>query len=150
MEHIIDDSNAVAKQKFQIINDMKVIKKIVPSKNISSAPTQTTPWPNSKSLMLIRLYRDRPSLWDPSDSKYRDKKCRRECLNEISVILGSCVEDVERKIHGLRTQFLRECRRHFGNSTWFAYEALKFLHGIRNIKQESEMEKVVYKVCILK
>lgn len=98
------------------------------------------PWPNSKSLTLIELYKATPSLWDPSNAKYRDKKSRRQALYDISKTLSCSVEEVERKIHGLRTQFLRECRRHCDNSTWFGYASMKFLSNIRNAKFGNSMQ----------
>lgn len=137
------NSNVMVEQNFKILNDMK--KDLIQGK----ASISPAPWPNTKSLTLIELYKERPSLWDPCNSKYRDKKSRRDSLIEISRAIGGSVEDVERKIHGLRTQFLRECRRHYENSTWFAYEPMKFLLDIRNAKLEIKEEKVVYKVLLI-
>lgn len=115
--------------------------KILPdddSKTSKSAASSA--WPNSKTLLLIDLYKSKSSLWDPSHLKYRDKKSRRHSLQEISSQVGGSVGEIERKIHGLRTQFLRECRRHYDNSTWFAYENMKFLLNIRTSSHVKQMK----------
>lgn len=108
-------------------------------------------WSSAKIIKLIEMYKEKTMLWNPNHEKYRDKPTRRDALNDIASKLDYIpVAEIERKIHGLRTQFLRECRNKIGTSTWFAFDHLKFLLNIngrpRSFNSSFNRDEKIFKV----
>lgn len=93
-------------------------------------------WVNDTVLELIESYKQHRSLWDPTHGQYRSKTDRKEAFNKISKKIGFSVDEIEKKIHGLRTQFQREHKKP-NKSPWFAYDALLFLLEIDTAKRAS-------------
>lgn len=54
-------------------------------------------WPDSKSLQLIRLYREKRVLWDPSDENYKNIKKKAHGWEEIATEMDMDVITVKKK-----------------------------------------------------
>ena len=96
-------------------------------------------WGREEVLTLIELYCANSCLWDLEDPNYKNRELKREAVLSIAGQLSRDVLEVEKKMHGLRTQFNREHKRyqkqlllngrlrHVQKPTWFAYEPLEFV-----------------------
>lgn len=97
-------------------------------------------WCREKVICLIRLFEERPCLWDKTHKFYRDRDAKNAAMLEISEQLNlSCIE-VERKLNTLLTQYRREkhVQRKMESAgclvkkPWFGYNLLKFLENADN------------------
>lgn len=89
------------------------------------------------TLHLIEDLRCNPCLWDSTSSEYRDRKKKSFVLESLAIKYQTIPSDVEKKIHGLRTQFRREQKKLEGfkkenpsrerKSTWFGFEPMQFI-----------------------
>lgn len=83
-------------------------------------------WNNELIFDLIRMFQERPELWDTSSEHYKDKEKRRESWLEIASALDTHVSTVERKMRMLIGQYRREQFKN-KNSRWFAFQKMSFL-----------------------
>lgn len=90
-------------------------------------------WPNETIIKLIECYKEKQFLWNPTSQKYRNKKARHDAFEEISEKLGIPANELEKKIHSLRTQYHRELRKknNLNESAWFAFDHFSFLENVR-------------------
>lgn len=94
-------------------------------------------WTDENCLKLIKLYQDRPILWDPQHPKFKLTKLKYDTWIEISNEMNSDTNEVKKKIDSLLTSFRRERQREgttsgmgkdeVYHSTWFAFKAMSFL-----------------------
>ncbi|XP_077283571.1 uncharacterized protein LOC143909453 [Arctopsyche grandis] len=97
-------------------------------------------WTNEETYLLIDLYKEKPSLWDPTHYEYKLRSKRYKCWMEMSKIFNCNVTDLRKKMESLLTSFRRERQRceatkKLGDSTddivykskWFGFEKMKFL-----------------------
>ncbi|XP_050315638.1 uncharacterized protein LOC126750161 [Anthonomus grandis grandis] len=96
-------------------------------------------WTDEETLAFIDMYRVRSSLWNSSNSDYKNKNRRHDGLTEIAVSFGIEKQEVERKIKNLQSHFSRERKKELESkktgsgtdeayvSKWFAYQAMLFL-----------------------
>ncbi|XP_041978287.1 uncharacterized protein LOC121732471 [Aricia agestis] len=96
-------------------------------------------WTHDKVKRLIELLRSKPVLWDTTIKNYRSKPKRTEAFEEIARVLKITRKNVEAKVHGLRTQFVKE-RQKIATKLrsgipyekiikWVFYERLQFLYS---------------------
>jgi len=96
-------------------------------------------WDDDLCLKLIRLYRDNPILWDPTNMNYKLSKKKIDIWQNIAVELGCEVPAVKKKIESLLTSYRRELRREgttysgmgtesLYHSKWFAFKEMQFLN----------------------
>lgn len=95
-------------------------------------------WSTENTCKLIELYREHPLLWDPKHKEYKNRFKKADAIKEICIALNTnSVEDVEKKIRNINSQYMRERRnykklkksgagKHF-RSKWFGYELMSFL-----------------------
>ncbi|VVC24420.1 MADF domain [Cinara cedri] len=98
------------------------------------------------------MYRDRSLLWDPINSKYKNKNKRHDGLMEIAISFGMEKFDVEKNIKNLQSQFAREKKkekesRKTGSgadeaytSKWFGYDSMLFLADKNTPKNTHDTE----------
>lgn len=96
-------------------------------------------WENDTVLSLLELYESRGLLWDTSHRDYRNRIKKNDAWEDIAKALKLSRKEIETKVHTLRSQFVRERkkvksskttgsgREDVKSSTWFAYDAMKFL-----------------------
>lgn len=107
--------------------------------------TSSYDWPRGATLRLIELYEEHPCLYLPALAEYHNRGTRIKALEEITKNFNKLhltnlkVEDIKKKIHGLRTQFLAELQKIrksevSGTSAddiyvpkWWCFENLRFL-----------------------
>lgn len=70
-------------------------------------------WNRDVTVLLINLYEMHPNLYNVSDTNYKIRTKRQESLKAIRAVLFEneydfTIEDINKKIHGLRTQFFKE------------------------------------------
>ncbi|CAI6371415.1 unnamed protein product [Macrosiphum euphorbiae] len=98
----------------------------------------TEKWSNVNTCIFIDLYKERPYLWNPKHLQYKNKLIRFDGLTEIGNIMKISVEECEKKIKNLLSQYAREKKRNQENkksgagastakNIWFAYEQMHFL-----------------------
>lgn len=93
-----------------------------------------TMWSNEKVLKLIEDYHASFCLWDVTSPDYKNRVKRRAALDSLAAKHIVSVEEIEKKIHNLKTSFNRERKKlnptsgsSPKKSLWFAYEYLLFL-----------------------
>lgn len=95
-------------------------------------------WTTEKSLKLIELYRERPLLWDPTDSQYKLGKNKLAAWKEIADLMKTDATEVKKKTESLLASFRRERQREgtilsgtgvdeVYRSKWFAFQSMAFL-----------------------
>ncbi|XP_055592771.1 uncharacterized protein LOC129744318 [Uranotaenia lowii] len=100
-------------------------------------------WTREKILRLIKDYRDTPCLWDVSSPEYKVKRNRREARIALAAKHNVTVDQIEKKIHNLKTSFNRErkkCLEKSRESPWFAYNYLYFLQPSYESKDGLKVE----------
>ncbi|XP_054277441.1 uncharacterized protein LOC128996267 isoform X3 [Macrosteles quadrilineatus] len=94
-----------------------------------------TEWSRQKKMKLIELYRQSPILWAKKGTKVHPKQ-RSSALQKIADEIGVNVLEVEKKLHVLRSQFMRERKKVLNSqnnepyhyeSHWQYYKKLAFL-----------------------
>ncbi|XP_068206995.1 uncharacterized protein [Palaemon carinicauda] len=71
-------------------------------------------WTRTNTLHFIKLLKEHPSVWNIKSKKYKDKNVRSASLETIKSDLSTLVnctlrvEDINKKLHTLKTQFCRE------------------------------------------
>lgn len=68
-------------------------------------------WNNVNTSLFIDLYKERPYLWNPKHSDYKNKLIRFDGLTEIGNIMKISVEECEKKIKNLLSQYAREKKK---------------------------------------
>ncbi|XP_028131331.1 uncharacterized protein LOC114327031 [Diabrotica virgifera virgifera] len=95
-------------------------------------------WLKADVEQLIYLYQCKPELWDITSEIYKDKLKKQNAYKELAEDFNTTVEEIQRKIHNLRTQFNNEVKKlnktKSGQSTgevfkWPYYKSLLFLQG---------------------
>lgn len=96
-------------------------------------------WDVNKTCKLIELYRENPSLWDPKNWEYKNKFKKCNVLRNISITLNVSVDEIEKKLKNLNSQYMRERRNCIKmnksgadtqfHSKWFGYGLLSFLRS---------------------
>lgn len=65
-------------------------------------------WSKCKVAKLIELYEQETVLWNITNSSHKISNNRNDALQRISDVMECTVEEVEKKLHSLRSQYLRE------------------------------------------
>lgn len=68
-------------------------------------------WNNVNTCLFIDLYKEREYLWNPKHSDYKNKLVRFDGLTEIGNIMKISVEECEKKIKNLLSQYAREKKK---------------------------------------
>ena len=68
-------------------------------------------WSNVNTCIFIDLYKERPYLWNPKHLQYKNKLIRFDGLTEIGNIMKISVEECEKKIKNLLSQYAREKKK---------------------------------------
>ncbi|EFN86671.1 uncharacterized protein LOC105181274 [Harpegnathos saltator] len=109
-------------------------------------------WPYDKALQLIRMFQQRPVLWDFGHDDYKDRRKRNKTMSELAKRFHVSKAEIERKLSNLQSHFRREVRKEkmaatipnkftVYRSKWFAYQALRFLLN-RNRPRQSQAATV--------
>lgn len=65
-------------------------------------------WSKCKVAKLIELYEQETVLWNITNSSHKNSNNRNDALQRISDVMECTIADVEKKLHSLRSQYLRE------------------------------------------
>ncbi|KAJ8942302.1 hypothetical protein NQ314_010098 [Rhamnusium bicolor] len=95
-------------------------------------------WTNAEVKILISLYEENPILWDVRSATYRNRNKKQEMLELIATKLNTNVNEITRKLHNLRSQFMQEVKKlkikksgagtdEVYISNWPYFSALKFM-----------------------
>lgn len=91
-------------------------------------------WLNENVLKLIEDYHNEKCLWDVTSPDYKNRAKRRAAMELLAANHQVSVEEIEKKIHNLKTSFNRERKKITPSSgsspkksSWFAYDYLLFL-----------------------
>ena len=68
-------------------------------------------WSNEKTLNLIKLFEERPILWQKGHSLYYNQIKKEDAWSEIGVIIKEDVSIIKKKIESLRGSRRREKTR---------------------------------------
>lgn len=68
-------------------------------------------WNNVNTSLFIELYKERPYFWNPKHSDYKNKLIRFDGLTEIGSTMKISVEECEKKIKNLLSQYAREKKK---------------------------------------
>lgn len=69
-------------------------------------------WSVEDTCKLIELYRESPILWNAKDLNHKNKLKTANALKEIATILHTNVNEIDRKLKNLYSQYTREIRNH--------------------------------------
>lgn len=108
---------------------------------------------DDKILNLISEYEKYPVLWDPKDKFYKLNNKKKEAWDHMGAIFQVSGEVLKKKMNSILNSYRRERQKVIArtsrmegnevyNSTWFAYNALSFLHSKyqpRSTKSTSEV-----------
>lgn len=90
-------------------------------------------WDRDKIINLIELFREQPSLWDPTNPDYKIRNKKHDAWGSIALEMKLERAEVERKMRCLIGQFQRSFKRKSGSAAsevpvkWFAFNSLMFL-----------------------
>ena len=95
-------------------------------------------WSREDVIKLIELYECNPCLWDCRNSDYKNRILKSEVCATIAGELSATVEEINRKLHNLRSQWHSEIKKfkikksgsgaeEVYKSNWWCFDALKFL-----------------------
>mgnify|MGYP005983904287 FL=1 len=96
-------------------------------------------WGHEATCELIQLYKRHPVLYASFNSDYKNKGKRLDALNAIRSELvrrgrNISIEDIKRKIHGLRTQYANQLSKMKKNvevkPTLWCFNQLDFLRNV--------------------
>uniref|UniRef100_A0A1I8NSG9 MADF domain-containing protein n=1 Tax=Stomoxys calcitrans TaxID=35570 RepID=A0A1I8NSG9_STOCA len=100
-------------------------------------------WNKKLVELLITKYQEHSNLYNTKNSNYLDRSKRTRSLNAIANELKQyceeiTVEDIKRKIHTLRSQYIRELREHHkrsdsGIKLW-CFDQLEFLRPFSSLR----------------
>uniref|UniRef100_A0A8D8QFV8 MADF domain-containing protein n=1 Tax=Cacopsylla melanoneura TaxID=428564 RepID=A0A8D8QFV8_9HEMI len=104
-------------------------------------------WGYERVFYFIELFKSNPILWDYRHESYHNKLARQEVWVEIASLMGTKVEECQGKLQSLLSSNRREkakTRKFSGKgdvykSTWFAFEALKFLDDRGPKRRDAEI-----------
>ncbi|KAG8241496.1 hypothetical protein J6590_085843 [Homalodisca vitripennis] len=63
---------------------------------------------HGKVAMLIELYEQETVLWNIRNSSHKHSNTRTDALKRIADVIGKPIEEVEKKLHCIRSQYRRE------------------------------------------
>lgn len=117
----------------------------------------STEWTEKKVLLLVELFRNESSLWNPREKSYKNKNQRSDSLMKISKELGVEKLEVERKIKNITSHFYREKRKMESKQSgsggdenyktkWFVYPYLEFLKDKNTPRLTQETDEINTKV----
>lgn len=95
-------------------------------------------WSDGEIQTLIALYEENSILWDVRAENYRNRVKKQEVLESLAVKFNTTSNEISRKLHNLRSQFMQELKkikkRKSGTgadevylSPWPYFSALKFI-----------------------
>lgn len=95
-------------------------------------------WTTEETSLLIEAYRKHKNLWDPETVDYKNRIKKLNSYKEIAGVFGTSVEEIDRKLKNIISQYQRE-RRNFKKmkkagaeqqfrARWFGYNSMAFLH----------------------
>ena len=94
-------------------------------------------WDKDKTIKLIHLYGENRLLWDPTEKDYKNRNKKKEAVSNIAAALKISVEEYNKKVNSLLTQYRRErlllhSKIEKGiqkvKTPWFAYKYFNFLN----------------------
>ncbi|KAK5646019.1 hypothetical protein RI129_004483 [Pyrocoelia pectoralis] len=65
-------------------------------------------WSKCKVGKLIELYEQETVLWNITSSHHKNSNSRHDALQRISQVMECSIAEVEKKLHNLRSQYMRE------------------------------------------
>ncbi|KAF5272470.1 hypothetical protein FQR65_LT17402 [Abscondita terminalis] len=65
-------------------------------------------WSKCKVSKLIELYEQKTVLWNITSSHHKNSNSRHDALQRISQVMECSITEVEKKLHNLRFQYMRE------------------------------------------
>lgn len=120
-------------------------------KIISYAPEKK--WQSHTVLKLIKLYEERPILWQLNHPYYHQNIKRNVDLQQISDSLKVSKGSVTDKINQLRFQLTRVNRKletnQISNSNWRFFEAMQFITLRENESLESIVSVNILNKCVM-
>lgn len=95
-------------------------------------------WSDAEIKTLISLYEENPILWDVRSVNYQNRNKKQDTLKLIATKLNTDSNEISRKLHNLRSQFMQEVKKlkikksgsgtdEIFISTWLYFSALKFI-----------------------
>jgi hypothetical protein len=120
-----------------------------------------TAWNQEATMKLIEELHSRPVLWDVTAAEYKNRNKKRDALQELAECFKLSLNEIEKKVKNLKTQFRREhkalcAKKKSGSSpkkpTWFGYESMLFLlsttesRGSRSTIIEEDVQEVIIKL----
>lgn len=97
-------------------------------------------WDRRDVFALIADWKLTPALWDAKHKSYRSKIVKQTVLEELAAKYSTNANEINRKLHNLRTQYHSEIRRirtkngedgtdYPYHTSWEFFDALKFIAG---------------------
>ncbi|KAK9881373.1 hypothetical protein WA026_016264 [Henosepilachna vigintioctopunctata] len=65
-------------------------------------------WTKCRTTKLIELFEQESVLWNVRSAHHKNSNSRVDALQRISEALGSKSDEIEKKLHNIRSQYLRE------------------------------------------
>ncbi|KAG8251755.1 hypothetical protein J6590_072948 [Homalodisca vitripennis] len=65
-------------------------------------------WPKCKVAKLIELYEQETVLWNIRNSSHKNSNTRTDALKRVADVMEKPIEEVEKKLHCIRSQYMRE------------------------------------------
>lgn len=112
-------------------------------------------WTNEEIRMLIYFYEENPVLWNVRSPSYRNRNTKQEALKLIATKFNTDVNEITRKLHNLRSQFMQEIKKTKSKksgagsdevyiSKWPYFSALKFIE--RSVDNSETTDNLVRKI----
>ncbi|XP_069673984.1 uncharacterized protein [Periplaneta americana] len=110
-------------------------------------------WGRDNILLLAELLKANKCLWDVTKREYKDRHMKKDAYRTISLQLGTSPEEVEKKVHIMKTQFIREwtkvkksrvcgIRNDIYVPKWYAFQPLSFLKDVYTTKKNKTNDEV--------
>lgn len=112
-------------------------------------------WTKEQIVELIEMLQTCPALWDIRCKQYRDRNIKFDDMSKMASHFKTNVDEINRKIKSLKTQFSRERKKILEKSKsgagaisheniWFGYDMMSFLKE-NNISKGS---RTTFEVCV--
>lgn len=112
-------------------------------------------WTEDEINKLINLFEQNKSLWQKSHKDYKNKFKRANALEQIGNELGVSAADTNKKMHALRTTFLKiyNNQKKSGSGAskepkWVFFEALLFLKSELTVAGPLDSLVCTMRLCV--
>lgn len=108
-------------------------------------PEKTQKWKPKQIIQLIKLFKERPCLWNVNVQEYRDKSKRHKELTYIAKEFNVSNEQIKKKLFNMRIQYMHERRKlqrieretgEYCKPIWQYYDYLHFIYENNNDIEE--------------